>query len=260
VTVGSGVDEEERYSDVLQGLMNEHSAPARFEVINTGIGGLNINQAINRLERASGYYRFHLAVYGWTINDIEGASYVKVDQSEGWRRYWRESRRFQRSPFYLLRVLWPRWLSLRERMWPVHGDRYHEVLWNYFENPKAWADFEAGLDRLAEFAGERGICSHLFLHTHLSELNAEHRLRDLYDRIAHAAKERGISVTQSLPTFLGRSEWDLWVGPFDPHPNAKGHALLAQSLRDGLTSDLPAECWHARLDRWPPPKAPSRGR
>jgi hypothetical protein len=52
-----------------------------------------------------------------------------------------------------------------------------------------------------------------------------------------------MTVTKSLPVFLGHDERTLQVNPFfDPHPNAEGHRLHAQALLQGL-ADLPRSCW-----------------
>jgi lysophospholipase L1-like esterase len=69
-----------------------------------------------------------------------------------------------------------------------------------------------------------------------------HPLKPIYERIASAATERGLTVTESFPYFRGHNPKSLHVGPTDTHPNAAGHRILARALLEGLQS-LPSRCW-----------------
>ena len=252
-TMGSGVKEEDTYASVLTRLLNPSGRPKRFEVMNLGLAGSNARSAIDWVFRTSENFRFHLAVYGWTLNDIQDTGYRHIESSPAWRNYWTDTRRFMNSPSIALRTLWPRWMSLRERLWPRLGGMYEEIVFNYEQNPEAWAEFVAQLDRLAAFAREHRICGHVFLHTQLTRLGPDHALLGVYDRVATAARERGLSVTSSFPSFEGRRDVDLWVNLYDSHPNVEGHAILGRALYEGLMSDLPMACWSVGLDAWPPP-------
>ena len=86
-------------------------------------------------------------------------------------------------------------------------DYYSEVRVNYFENPKAWKTFVDSLDEFSSLTQDRGICGHVFLHTRLDDLNEDHPALDVYERVETAARERGLSVTQSFPHWVGRSWW-----------------------------------------------------
>ena len=76
----------------------------------------------------------------------------------------------------------------------------------------------------------------------LDDLGPQHPERAIYERVEQAAKRRGLGVTQSFPYFEGRSAESLWVSRFDPHPNVKGHTVLAEALYAGLQK-LPEQCW-----------------
>lgn len=247
VTVGSGVSEEDAYPMVLEGLFDRDHGERRVEVINAGLGGINAEWVVSRLERASQSYRFHLAVYGWTVNDIFGPAYRQSPEDRAWID---EPRRFEGSSSHLLRLLWPRVIWVVERFSSGSGIE-REFRRNYFENPQAWGDFVHQLERLARFTNERGICGHVFLHTRLSKLDGRHTLNDVYERVAEAARAAGLSVTESFGHHEGRGDSDLWVRIYDPHPNIEGHRILAEALHEGLQRDLPEECWRVNLTQWP---------
>lgn len=257
VTAGLAVDEEDTYAQVLERLLNEGSDPradrARsdraYEVVNMGLDGLNAHWVMNRMERASQFYRFQLAVYGWTPNDIEGPHYEEVGRAPGWGEYWAAVARYQNHPSYLVRTLWPRFMSLRA---PKSRPHHEEIRRNYEQNDAAWADFTSALDDLARFTKQRGICGHVFIHSWREELLGVH------DRVAEAARERGLSVSRSMPALGGRKPSEFWVSLVDAHPNVAGHALLAQALYDGLHESLPPACWAAQIGVWPEIPPPRR--
>jgi lysophospholipase L1-like esterase len=244
VTMGSGAREEDAYAAQLESLLIAEplGVSTRFEVLNLGFGGLNAEWVIERLEQAGRAYRFQLAVYGWTPNDIQGPSYRKGPESHVWEDHWKEVGRFQHSRSHLLRSLWPRWQSLRNRIHPVQDGHIEETRANYFENPRAWRAFEASLDHFARFTKQRGICGVVFLHPQEADLE------DVHELVAGAAIARGLSVVEALPAFRGRTPEDLWVSIYDAHPNAEGHRLLARALRDGLAKNLPESCWEERIE------------
>lgn len=240
-TYGIFVEDHEAYPRVLEAAVNR-SGRTRFEIVNLGQAGANLPQLLGRLVRLGLPLHPAAVIYGCTWNDIEGL---------GYRRSFVPRVRGIASPFYLLRVLWPRVDALREMLAPPHGSYAYEVLDNYLDNPAAWERFEASLDRLAELGREQGIPIVVFVHTSIDYLNAWHPLLPVYARIAAAAAARGLPVIESFETFRGRDAEPLRV-PNDHHPNANGHALLAEALRAGLAA-LPASVW-------PPPARPASGR
>jgi lysophospholipase L1-like esterase len=246
-TAGSGVFEEDAYPAVLEGLLNHATGGPRVEVINAGRGGLSAEWVVSRLERVSQTHRFHLVVYGWTINDIDGPAYQRLPKGRAWVD---EPRRFERSSSRLLRLVWPRAVWVVQRFSPPRG-LDGELRFNNLENPEAWAYFLEQLDRLSRLASERGICGHVFLHTHLSKLDGRHAANDIYERVAEAARAAGLSVTESFSYHKDRVDSDLWVGGYDPHPNIEGHRILAEALHQGLLRDLPPACWDVDLTGWP---------
>jgi hypothetical protein len=113
---------------------------------------------------------------------------------------------------------------------------------NYFENPPAWADFVDGLDRHAFYSETREICGNVLVVTHMSGLRGEHRFLPIYQRVAQAARQRGLHVSETFSYFQDLDERELRVTPFDSHPNRAAHQLIASALFDGLMA-LPEECW-----------------
>ena len=257
VTAGWGVEEEDAYPVRLAAMLKEdppEAAPGvRFEVINLGLPGVNAEFSARRLARFAETYDADLLIYGFTTNDINGPHYRKRERPGSLSDHELAVRmgRFRDSPSGLVRVLWPRIVLLleqeafeaarRERL--AHGEA--ELRENYFENPDAWNDFALAIERVSHVARSRQVCGHVLLHTHLSQLGEGHAYHDIYRRVAETARSQGLTVTETYPSFASRDETGLWVHPFDVHPNAEGHSLLAEALYKRLL-ELPASCWVRR--------------
>lgn len=242
VTMGAGVEEEDTYAARLGAALAARHAGQRFEVINAGLAGLDVAQVVGRLEKVGLPYDPDLIVYGWTMNDITGPAYRMFQRPRSaYHLYHAVYERFATSRSYLLRVLWPHWVSFRELVAPGTQSYLAELRYNYFDNTAAWERFAAQLDRLAEIGRSHDACVVVLIHTALARLTALHPLRSIYDRVAAAARARGLHPVQSLPAFIGRDERAVTVSVYDGHPNRAGHELLAQVLLEAI-EDLPAEC------------------
>jgi len=64
----------------------------------------------------------------------------------------------------------------------------------------------------------------------LYRLDGGYPLSEVVDSITAFADEKGIPVLSLLPAFRGRDAPDLWLSPFDQHPNARAHAIAAEAL------------------------------
>jgi lysophospholipase L1-like esterase len=254
ITMGWGVEEGFAYPAQVEARLNanplEHATDTQgqpvqhFEVLNFGLAGLNTLAAIRRLEQKSRIYSPALAVYGFTINDIEGAHYRRSDDAKVNSALADRYRAHYTSSSYLLRTLWPNWIALRERISPTPGSLRVTQFENYFENPKAWANLDRGLARFRKFGESNGLCSVVFIHTHLTQLGPFHLYHPIYDKVADAAAAHGLPVVRSYPAFDSARASAYWVSYWDAHPNASAHALLANVLEAGLR-ELPENCWRA---------------
>jgi lysophospholipase L1-like esterase len=239
-TMGWKIAEEEIYASRLEASLNRSGARGSFEVLNLGIGGLDIERVVNRLLQLG--LRFHpdLIVYGFTLNDIDGPQDRDEQDPVRRRAIVDEWLRFADSPSVLLRMLWPRWLDLRSSVLP-REDSYASELVARYHDPGRWRRITDGLDRLAAVQRQTGTCVHVLIHTDLSHLRFFHPFTETYERVERAAVERGLTATRSFPAFRWRDSAALRVDIFDGHPNAEGHRILAEALLEGLR-ELPEAC------------------
>lgn len=244
ITMGTGVLEQDTYAARVEAALNAAAEGTRYEVLNLGLSGLNAAMVVRRMQRFATRYVPHLLVYGYTLNDIEGPDYVaSAGHGTGVARL-AQAHRFDRSPSYLLRAVWPRLLSLRDALLRPPGSLEYDYQHNYFENPAAWRAVEESFDSLADFAEARGLCVLLLVHTNIAQLDSLYPFTDVEEKVEEAARARGFTVVRSFPYFAGRDPTRLRLSEVDPHPNAAGHERLAAALLDGLRA-LPERCWRA---------------
>ncbi len=232
--MGEGVLEEEAYPMVLAELLNRDASGTTFEVLNFGISGANIHHVVDRLEELAMSFHPDLVVYGMTSNDIEVAGYRVLHTTEAIVKQRERFKRFEDSPSYLLRLLWPRWVSFQTGFDPPEGTYMYEVFENYLHNPEAWREYLRGLDRLATLQRDTSVPVVVFIHPILAYLWKFHPFREVYARVEAAAKARGLGVVQGLPAVVGIEAEDLWISAANPHPNPRAHRLFAETLAAGL--------------------------
>lgn len=237
---GQGVREEDAYAAQLEQMLNRGGS-ARFEVVNVGLGGLDIDHVLDRAERVAAKLQPHLYVYGFTLNDIEEPGWVRKGDGEKRREIRDEMLRFAHSPSQLLRALWPRWVSLRDLWFPREGGSYAEDLESAYRDPVKFARIERGLDGFVVLGERSGVCVHVLIHTDLAHLRFGHPFRDAYARVERAVTARGLTVTPTFSAHRWRSASDLRVSDLDGHPNHEGHRILAEALYAGLR-ELPPHC------------------
>ena len=236
VPMGWGVNHEDTYAARLERALRETGRDV--EVLNVSLAGQNAQWAAGRLEGLGLRFDPDLVVYGFTLNDIEGRFYRARERME--EEF--APMRFRTSRFRLVQLLGPRLVSLRELFWPPEDSYPFELNQNYFENEPAWDAMVAAFERLAQIGRQRDVCVVMLIHTRLYFLHFLHPFERHYDAVAAAARERGLFVVPTLDAFLGKSANELWVNAFDAHPNATGHAILADTLLEGLLA-LPDACW-----------------
>jgi lysophospholipase L1-like esterase len=64
----------------------------------------------------------------------------------------------------------------------------------------------------------------------LVELNDNYLFRDICDLLEEYAFANEFPLHNLLPSFLGYFAPDLWVSPYNQHPNEKGHHIAAESM------------------------------
>jgi lysophospholipase L1-like esterase len=239
-TMGAGVSEKDAYPGILEELLNRGTSERRYEVVNLGIAGLSARAIVRRMNRLLPRLGPKLLVYGYTLNDIEGPAYLRVEPAD--RARWKNYRnRLAGMPSRVLRLFGGSLLCLQQAIAPHPGSYVFEARRNYFENPAAWKALEKEIERMKTLADERHICMVLFIHANLEQLRALHPYKGIYSKLSDAATQRGIFVVSSFERLSGHRARSLWLAPHNVHPNPAAHALYADALERGVRA-LPSKC------------------
>jgi len=109
-------------------------------------------------------------------------------------------------------------------------DHYRAV---YAESAPGYIKMRQSLQRLAEYARRQNIRLYLAMTPDVHNLK-DYKFGFIHERMKGIAAELGYTFVDLLPAFGGRGPDEIWAMPGDPHPNALGHKLMAETLAPAL--------------------------
>ena len=246
IVMGWGVREDSTYGRRLESLLNEDgSSELRFEVINAGVPGWNLENALAYLQAEGLKYEPDLILLGLTMtNDIKGDSALLADNQQPLIKWLRSHTYFW--PFLTVQL---RWLEARaegrERIDvidpPTNPDKY------FPPDPEAeqWQTFWNLVSAINQLAGEKDIPVVLILFPLEFQVIDESYSTFSQELLVAKAAEAGIPAVDPLPAFRqacldkpgGPCQLedrylfaDVWM-----HPSVHGHQLIADELEAFLT-------------------------
>ena len=105
----------------------------------------------------------------------------------------------------------------------------------YDPQAEGYKEMLAGLDRIKAWADAHGVRVYLAITPDVHQLN-NYPFRYIHERMAQVAAQRGFTFIDLYPPFAHEKPEDIWAMPGDPHPNARGHRLMAETLYPALKS------------------------
>lgn len=176
LTFGEGVkDQNDLYTEIVENKLNHGQFSRRFEVINTGQCGYNVEEYVRTLENQGLSYTPDLVMIGFYLNDIENS---------------RKNRpRMDILPTRLHRLLskasFAYHYTYRSVSSVVLGEEWAAYVRSYTD-PRSndWKRFAVYWEQLLTLCGDRGIPAVVILLPHLEDLDDEHPFVEVYDRVA----------------------------------------------------------------------------
>lgn len=98
------------------------------------------------------------------------------------------------------------------------------------DQTQEWETAKANILRIKQISEQNKASVGLVVFPVLVELNNNYPFQQAVDLIVRFARENGIPTHDLLPAFMGKNGPDLWVSPFDQHPNAVAHKIAADSI------------------------------
>jgi hypothetical protein len=250
VAMGWGVREDETYGRRLEQLLNEQDGDAkRFEVINAGVPGWNLENALAYLQAEGLRYEPDLILLDLTIvNDIKGKSALLADNQSAPIQWLRANTYFW--PFLTVQL---RWLEAqaagRQRIDVIDPPTDPEKYFPLEPESEQWTavwNSVAAIDRLARENNARVV---LILFPLEFQVLDERYPTLPQEVLAARAAEAGIPVLDLLPAFRKACREkpggacsledrylfaDVWM-----HPSAYGHELTAAEIDGVLAGMMP---------------------
>ena len=241
IVMGWGVREENTYGRQLEAALNEeNSSVLHFEVINAGVPGWNLENALAYLQAEGLKYEPDLILLGLTLtNDIKGDSALLADNQRPLIKWLRSNTYFW--PFLTVQL---RWMEARaegrERIDvidpPTSPDKYFPT------DPESeqWKEFWNQVSAINQLAGEKDVPVVPIIFPLEFQVIDDSYPTLPQELLTARATEAGILVIDLLPAFQQACQEklggtcqledrylfaDVWM-----HPSAEGHNLIANEL------------------------------
>jgi lysophospholipase L1-like esterase len=211
ITLGWGVDEAKTMTARVEQKFRDAGVAAT--VLNAGIGNYNASRYVElffaRLEalEPTDVVVHYFLRDAEPLEDIEG----------GWLLRHSE----------LALTFWIAWHRLVDRSGETSVIDHYKAI--YRPDSPGFRAMRDALRRLAEYAHQRRIRLYLTLVPDIHDLE-HYRLQFAHDMVADVARQLGYTYLDLLPYFGKLTPQEVWAMPGDPHPNAKGHAIMADAI------------------------------
>lgn len=250
IVMGWGVREEDTYGRLLESMLNEEgSVNLRFEVINAGVPGWNLENALAYLEAEGLKYEPDLIVLDLTIaNDINGRSSLLAVGDPGPLRWMSDHTYFW--PFLQSQASWAKARAQgRDRVDTIDPPTNPAKYFPLDPQSERWAERWNTVMDINRLAGDNNAHFVLVLFPLEFQVLDESFPVLPQDIFMAKAAEKGMPALDLLPAFHqaclekpgGACQLedrylfaDVWM-----HPSAYGHEVTAMELRAVLAEMLP---------------------
>jgi lysophospholipase L1-like esterase len=211
IALGWGVEEDKVVSSRIEKQFQ--ASGQKVEVLNGGIGNYNAGRYVER-------FLSHLAKLQPT--DLLVLAFVRDGEEleEGGGNVLLRHSQLAVSAFVAINRLMTR--SGEASL----VDHYRRI---YEPGSPALAVMTSEFARLAAYAREHGIRVTLAMVPDVHNLTT-YPLGFVHDVFARTARDNGFAYLDLLPAFRGLTPEEIYAMPGDPHPNARGHALMADAI------------------------------
>jgi lysophospholipase L1-like esterase len=255
LTHGSGGPRENSYPEQLQQLLEARATGTRFEVLNLGVPGYNIEQVVERFRVRALPFQPDAILYGYVLNDPQAFSIeaealrtlrdevergVETDARGPLGRWLAHARLYQlarqwslrRSSLAALRAQMPNDPAYEAARSGDHT-RYFRAI---HADGEGRARLERGLDSLAALARDHELPVLVAIFPLFGRDGASpDALADVHGLIERAAAQRGFSVLDLLPVYDAATRafgTDMKIDFM--HPDALGNRVAATAILDWI--------------------------
>jgi lysophospholipase L1-like esterase len=221
---GYGVSYEAAFPAVLERRLDERVASHRVRAEILAFPGYNTKQMLATLREYAPHIRPDLVLVTYHLNDIERHSVAEEGDPDSPRGL-----RAIRKRVRLLHFVLPR-LAMASRALGLDVQTTASAERDeYLKGGELWRRNQETLEELLEYCRERDLPVAAVILPYMVQLDERHPPREAYEVVRRWFSDREVPVTVAFDHFSGLNARDLWIHAFDGHPNAKGHALIADA-------------------------------
>lgn len=231
ITMGWGVPFPQTFTATAERTLNERrpfGPRYSFEFVNGGIGNYNTVFQHVLFRRQFPVVKPDMVVLHYFISDVQP------------RTMGRDSFILKHS--YLAAFLFDKWSQIKLRFGGQYVDLFTFYDRLYADSSSAWSLTRQHVQSMHDEAARAGVPFVIVITPDIHDLSPGTPYKALYDKLETTFKGMGISTVNSFDALqkdFGRDVATLWIQPDDPHPNAKGHAVMADVLVRHLTEQDP---------------------
>lgn len=216
VTFGWGVPFDDTYPKRLERELNKRSDGRRYEVLNSGVGNYGTREEAIYLREEGLKYTPDMIILGYFINDAEPAG---TDRQYGLKKL---------SCLYAF--LWSKWNAIVTKLSPEKRfDNYYKGL--YGVPSPALVKFKKAAREIRDTAEQMDIPLLVAMIPDVRELKP-YPFSDVYGYVEGLFEgSESVEVLDLTSYFDAAADPSVyWVSKEDAHPNALGHAIIAEAL------------------------------
>jgi hypothetical protein len=222
ITMGWGVPFDETFTATAERLLNTSrpfGSQTSFEFVNAGIGNYNTVFQHALFRRQFPVVQPDLVVLHYFLSDVQP------------RTMGRNSAILRHS--FFAAFLFDRWTHVKLRFGGDYKDLFTFYNDLYADDSAAWRVTQQHVREMRDASARAGAPFIVVITPDIHDLSTRTPYKALYERIGSTFQRMGIPVVSTFDALqgaFGANVSALWVQSDDPHPNAKGHAVMADVL------------------------------
>ncbi len=214
ITLGWGVSEEQIYPSILKQSLQAHTNTS-IEVFNAGVGNYNTFREVESFFLKYKVLKPDIIVLNYFVNDAE----ILPAPKSNWL--------LENSQLAVL--LWSRLEQIKTKFGVQESfeEHYKNIYKDDFEG---WILTQKSFAKLAKYANDRNVPVIVAMIPDIHNLK-NYPFGFIHEKIKKLSEDNGFVFVDLYDSFknIDKPE-EIWAMPGDPHPNAKGHQMIADQL------------------------------
>ena len=224
-TFGYRVRVEDRWSSILQELLNNQVKTEKVEVLNFAVPGYNTKQELILLENKVLEFKPDVILFGHSLNDIYGEGTVSIGTSPIVKLLSSRSALFNCFDFQKIAGI--------KRIFVTDYTLNKPFKEMYVAESDVWKNYQKYFPEIAEVVHNNKIPTIFVLMPYLEKIDGDYELNEAYAMIEKATKDSGMLAINLSPAagFQYPDATSFLVDPTDfDHLNRKGHNVVAEAV------------------------------